>query len=442
MKEQLLKLRSELSNNITALKNETHSTLSAIEKMSRISSVSKEYSNLLIQSFMEAIHIQDLKQSYNCMDELNNIILFQEANEDTEKNIYAYVRNIYQIFSNCTHEYESIRLCGAVLEDSVAQIKISNPNSKNLNEYIARLFEIIEWDFDCNLSPYWNNEELVKEVPRTSYLSNLSKPLLEIFSSKESSAEAMLDTIQENLNSRKYNNLSKYKDKEQLRAKVDKIVFQIKIKNPEKFPEFVIEELAKSINKDKIESFLKSASILEQKAEEQIRKVREDAHFQLIDLLLQENPQLKSKENILSMSNFYHLSYSIAKQLSGKEAIRIFQEIGNTNSDFAYELNSRFFAFDDVVLLDDRSIQKILRETENTNLAIALKGVSDEVKEKFFKNMSEQASHLLKEDMDFIGPVRLKDVETAQQKIIDMIIQLEEMGELVVARSSGDELVV
>jgi len=92
--------------------------------------------------------------------------------------------------------------------------------------------------------------------------------------------------------------------------------------------------------------------------------------------------------------------------------------------------------------LDDRSIQKVMREVDNQDLAKALKGVDAEVQEKIFKNMSKRASALLREDMDFMGPVRLKDVEESQQKIVNVIRKLEDAGDIVVARAGEEELVV
>lgn len=100
------------------------------------------------------------------------------------------------------------------------------------------------------------------------------------------------------------------------------------------------------------------------------------------------------------------------------------------------------FVFEDIVLLDDRAIQKVLREVDQQELAKALKAVDNEVQDKIFKNMSKRAANTLKEDMEFMGPIRLKDVEEAQQKIVSVIRKLEEQGEIVVARSGEDEMVV
>ena len=100
------------------------------------------------------------------------------------------------------------------------------------------------------------------------------------------------------------------------------------------------------------------------------------------------------------------------------------------------------FVFEDIVMLDDRAIQKVLREVDTQELSKALKSVDTEVQDKIFRNMSKRAASMLKEDMEYMGPVRLKDVEESQQKIVSVIRRLEDSGEIVIARSSDDEMVV
>ncbi len=95
-----------------------------------------------------------------------------------------------------------------------------------------------------------------------------------------------------------------------------------------------------------------------------------------------------------------------------------------------------------IVTIDDRSIQRFLRDVESQDLSMALKGSSTEVSHKIFSNMSTRAADMLKEDIEFMGPVRLRDVEEAQQRIVNVIRRLEETGEIVVARGGGDEIIV
>jgi flagellar motor switch protein FliG len=107
----------------------------------------------------------------------------------------------------------------------------------------------------------------------------------------------------------------------------------------------------------------------------------------------------------------------------------------------ADELKSRMFMFEDIVQLDDRSVQQVLRQVEGADLAVALKGVSEEVRAKVTTNMSERAATNLLEEVELLGPVRLRQVEEAQQKVIQTIRRLEESGEIVVRRGSDDEFV-
>ncbi|MBL8965453.1 MAG: flagellar motor switch protein FliG [Spirochaetaceae bacterium] len=119
----------------------------------------------------------------------------------------------------------------------------------------------------------------------------------------------------------------------------------------------------------------------------------------------------------------------------------IIEALEEDSPELAEEIKKKMFVFEDIVLLDDRSIQKVLREVDGQELAKALKGVDNEVCEKIFKNMSKRAATMLKEDMEYMGPVRLKDVEEAQQKIVSIIRHLEESGEIIISRGEGDELV-
>ncbi len=110
--------------------------------------------------------------------------------------------------------------------------------------------------------------------------------------------------------------------------------------------------------------------------------------------------------------------------------------------ELAEQIKKLMFVFEDIVMIDDRSVQRVLREVESHDLALALKGASSEVTQKVFGNMSSRASEMLQDDIQFMGPVRLRDVEEAQQRIVNIIRRLEETGEIVVARGGGDEIIV
>jgi len=121
---------------------------------------------------------------------------------------------------------------------------------------------------------------------------------------------------------------------------------------------------------------------------------------------------------------------------------QIIETLEKEDKELAEEIKKRMFVFEDIVMLDDRAVQKVLREVEACDLAKALKTVDLEIQDRIFLNMSKDAANMIKEDMEFMGPVLLKDVEAAQQKIISIIRNLEAAGEIVIARAGEEELVV
>ena len=110
--------------------------------------------------------------------------------------------------------------------------------------------------------------------------------------------------------------------------------------------------------------------------------------------------------------------------------------------ELADEIRKKMFVFEDILSLDDRSVQRVLREVDNNELAVALKGSNEEVQNLIFGNLSKRLATMIKEDMEFMGPVRMKDVEEAQQKIVNIIRKLEDSGEIIISRGGGDEIVV
>ena len=110
--------------------------------------------------------------------------------------------------------------------------------------------------------------------------------------------------------------------------------------------------------------------------------------------------------------------------------------------ELADEIRKKMFVFEDILLLDDRAIQRVLRDVENSDLAIALKGANEQVQNAIFNNLSKRLAAMIKEDMEFMGPVRMKDVEEAQQKIVNIIRKLEDSAEIVISRGGGDEIIV
>lgn len=120
----------------------------------------------------------------------------------------------------------------------------------------------------------------------------------------------------------------------------------------------------------------------------------------------------------------------------------IMESLEIEDPELADEIRKKMFVFEDILSLDDRSIQRVLREVDNNELAVALKGSNEEVQNLIFSNLSKRLATMIREDMDFMGPVRMKDVEEAQQKIVNIIRKLEDSAEIVIARGGGDEIIV
>lgn len=163
---------------------------------------------------------------------------------------------------------------------------------------------------------------------------------------------------------------------------------------------------------------------------------------------------IKEVERILEskLSNLVNQDYSI---VGGVDAVvdilntvdrgtekHIMETLEIEEPEMADEIRKKMFVFEDILLLDDRAIQRVLRDVDNGDLAMALKGANEEVQNAIFNNMSKRLAVMIREDMEFMGPVRMKDVEEAQQKIVNVIRKLEDSAEIVISRGGGDEIIV
>lgn len=132
----------------------------------------------------------------------------------------------------------------------------------------------------------------------------------------------------------------------------------------------------------------------------------------------------------------------ILNQVDRTTERNITESLEREDAELADKVKSSMFVFEDIITLDDVAIQRILREVEAKDLALALKGCSEEVAEVIYKNQSKRAAASLKEDMEFLGPVRLMDVEKAQQGIVAIIRRLDEAGEIIISRGGEDAIIV
>ncbi len=119
----------------------------------------------------------------------------------------------------------------------------------------------------------------------------------------------------------------------------------------------------------------------------------------------------------------------------------ILEELEKEDAELAEEIRQQMFIFEDIVNLDDASIQRIIRDLESNDIAMALKGASEEVKNRVFKNISKRAGEMLEENMEYMGPVRLREVEESQQRVVAVIRRLDESGEIIISRGGDDAII-
>jgi flagellar motor switch protein FliG len=151
---------------------------------------------------------------------------------------------------------------------------------------------------------------------------------------------------------------------------------------------------------------------------------------------------LKSKKStVTSLSGGVERLAEILNQADEISSELILNEIEEANAELAAQIKQKMFVFEDLVLVDDRGFQKLLRRVETKELAVALKAASEEVKNKVYRNMSERASEMLREEMDTLGPVRMKEVSDAQQAITAIIQEMEGKGEVIISGRRGEQIV-
>jgi len=191
---------------------------------------------------------------------------------------------------------------------------------------------------------------------------------------------------------------------------------------------YILQNLNHTIQSD----VARRIATMDRTSPEVLREVERVLEKKLSTLSSEDYTTAGGVENIVEILN-------LVDRASEKQIIEALED---EDPELAEEIKKRMFVFEDIVLLSDRDIQKVMREVDSQELSKALKSVEMEVQEKIFKNMSKRAATMLKEDMEYMGPIRLKDVEEAQQKIVSIIRHLEDTGEIVIARSGEDEMVV
>jgi flagellar motor switch protein FliG len=166
---------------------------------------------------------------------------------------------------------------------------------------------------------------------------------------------------------------------------------------------------------------------------EVIKEVEKGLELRLSGLVTQTFQKVGGVQTVAAMLN-------LADRSTEKG---ILESLEVENPDLVEQIRRLMFVFEDILLVSDKGIQAVLKEIENEDLSLALKTATEEVRDKVFRNMSERAAQMIKEDMEFMGPVRVSDVEAAQQRIVDVVRKLEDAGEIIISGRGGEkELIV
>jgi len=174
---------------------------------------------------------------------------------------------------------------------------------------------------------------------------------------------------------------------------------------------------------------VKRIANMEQTNPDVIKEVERGLEFRLSDIVSQTFEKAGGVNNVAELLN-------LADRATEKS---IMEGLETDDPDLVESIRRLMFVFEDIMLVNDKGIQSVLKEIENDALALALKTASEELKGKIFKNMSERAAQLIQEDMQFMGPVRVSDVESAQQKVVDVVRKLEDAGEIVIQGRGGEK---
>jgi len=178
---------------------------------------------------------------------------------------------------------------------------------------------------------------------------------------------------------------------------------------------------------------IKRVATMEQTNPEVIREVEKGLESRLANMLGQNMEKAGGVPTVAEILN-------LADRSSEKS---IMEGLEGDDPELVEDIRRLMFVFEDIMLVNDKGIQSVLKEVENDELAIALKTASDQLKDKIFSNMSERAAAMIKEDMEYMGPIKISDVEVAQQKIVDIVRRLEEAGEVIIqGRGADSEMVV
>ncbi|NLI88839.1 MAG: flagellar motor switch protein FliG [Epulopiscium sp.] len=187
-----------------------------------------------------------------------------------------------------------------------------------------------------------------------------------------------------------------------------------------------------SLSSEKQADVARRIALMDRASPDVIKEVEREFEKKLSSLVTEDYTTVGGIDSIVEIINLVD---------RGTEK-NIMETLDMDDPELAETIKKKMFVFEDILTLDNRSIQRILREVDNHELAIALKGSNEEVKEVIFSNISQRLATMIAEDLEYMGPKRIKEIEEAQQNIVNIIRKLEETGEIIISRGGGDEIVV
>jgi flagellar motor switch protein FliG len=198
-------------------------------------------------------------------------------------------------------------------------------------------------------------------------------------------------------------------------------------------PHYKSSEILAGLPMQKQIEVIKRIANMEQTNPEVIREVEKGLESRLSSMLMQSTEKAGGVNTVAEMLN-------LADRASERA---IMERLEAEDPDLVEQIRRLMFVFEDILLVNDKGIQAVLKEVDNDEVALSLKTASEELQNKIFSNMSERAASLIREEMEYMGPVRVSDVEAAQQRIVDVVRRLEDAGEIIVAGRGGEsEMIV
>jgi flagellar motor switch protein FliG len=292
---------------------------------------------------------------------------------------------------------------------------------------IARMDDVSRDQLEGVLDEF--RETILEQVPMERGGINFANELLEQSLGKEG-AGAILENVRQSINSVPFSFLQK--------AGAENLLTFISEEHPQTIalimshmPASMSAEVLAGLPSNKQLEVVRRVATMEQTSPEVISDIERTLKLRMTSLFNQNTEKAGGIAAVAQILN-------VTDRMTNKG---ILESLDQEDHDLADEIRRLMFVFDDLLKLDDKAIQSLLKEVDNSQWSVALKGASEEIKARIMANLSQRAAEMLKEEMEYLGPVRLSDVEAMQSQIVDIVRRLEESGQIVVAGGGSEQLV-